>query len=329
MGLARRPAARRRPLDGTRPPATMGSTLLSPPTSLSPSLPPSIASLPPAHTRCTCSSAVGWRPSPATPACSMPFPETARSRAAAGGTPSTPPPKPRSTRCGSGAQQLGSVQAGRGCSSVAAAAGPGLRPLRRQRRPDALVRTLRGAVPPPSLRSVLVAFCLGLPVLDSNMVFTAVTSIATIGLYISYVVPTLLRLTTARTPRRAQRRRSAGLCAPAILLGAQAADCSLAAPTHCWPCAGAQHLPPGQVLAGPSQRPDWRCGSTVGVVLDGEARSHGPPRTTLASPAARMGSAAAAARLPPAPRRLRRACPPCCAALCHARSSLCCRRPIL
>ncbi|EFN58316.1 hypothetical protein CHLNCDRAFT_142334, partial [Chlorella variabilis] len=46
--------------------------------------------------------------------------------------------------------------------------------------------------------SVVVAFLLGLPVLDSAVVFTAVTSIATIGLYISYVVPVFLRCTVAR-----------------------------------------------------------------------------------------------------------------------------------
>ncbi|PSC69729.1 amino-acid permease BAT1-like protein isoform X2 [Micractinium conductrix] len=43
-----------------------------------------------------------------------------------------------------------------------------------------------------------VACLLGLPILDSAVVFTAVTSIATIGLYISYVIPSLLRITVAR-----------------------------------------------------------------------------------------------------------------------------------
>ncbi|GAB4822974.1 hypothetical protein N2152v2_010020 [Parachlorella kessleri] len=46
--------------------------------------------------------------------------------------------------------------------------------------------------------SVVVAFLLGLPVLNSTVVFAAVTSIATIGLYISYVVPIVLRITVAR-----------------------------------------------------------------------------------------------------------------------------------
>ncbi|KAI7839985.1 hypothetical protein COHA_006306 [Chlorella ohadii] len=46
--------------------------------------------------------------------------------------------------------------------------------------------------------SVLIAFILGLPVLDSTMVFTAVTSIATVGLYISYVIPSFLRITIYR-----------------------------------------------------------------------------------------------------------------------------------
>lgn len=44
----------------------------------------------------------------------------------------------------------------------------------------------------------LVAFILGLPMLESTVVFTAVTSIATIGLYISYVLPVALRITVAR-----------------------------------------------------------------------------------------------------------------------------------
>ena len=37
-----------------------------------------------------------------------------------------------------------------------------------------------------------------LPLIHSNVAFTAVTSIATIGLYISYVIPTMLRLTIGR-----------------------------------------------------------------------------------------------------------------------------------
>eukprot|EP00887_Chlorella_sp_A99_P005312 scaffold1.g5312.t1 len=45
---------------------------------------------------------------------------------------------------------------------------------------------------------VIVAFLLGLPVLNSTVVFTAVTSIATIGLYISYVVPVAMRILLAR-----------------------------------------------------------------------------------------------------------------------------------
>ena len=42
---------------------------------------------------------------------------------------------------------------------------------------------------------VFVAFLLGLPVLNSAVVFFAVTSIATIGLYVSYAVPIVLRIT--------------------------------------------------------------------------------------------------------------------------------------
>jgi amino acid transporter len=45
---------------------------------------------------------------------------------------------------------------------------------------------------------VLAAFILGLPMLGSVVAFTAVTSIATIGLYISYAIPILLRVTAAR-----------------------------------------------------------------------------------------------------------------------------------
>ena len=42
------------------------------------------------------------------------------------------------------------------------------------------------------------AFCLGLPLLKSTVAFTAVVSISTIGLYISYGLPILCRLTFGR-----------------------------------------------------------------------------------------------------------------------------------
>lgn len=45
---------------------------------------------------------------------------------------------------------------------------------------------------------VTVAFCLGLPLLKSTVAFSAVVSIATIGLYISYGIPILIRITYCR-----------------------------------------------------------------------------------------------------------------------------------
>ena len=45
---------------------------------------------------------------------------------------------------------------------------------------------------------VTFAFLLGLPMLKSAVAFSAVVSISTIGLYISYAIPVLLRITTAR-----------------------------------------------------------------------------------------------------------------------------------
>lgn len=41
---------------------------------------------------------------------------------------------------------------------------------------------------------VTCTFLLALPMLNSTVAFSAVTSIATIGLYISYVLPTLIKL---------------------------------------------------------------------------------------------------------------------------------------
>lgn len=46
------------------------------------------------------------------------------------------------------------------------------------------------------------AFVLGLPYLFNSTAYAAVTSIATIGLYIAYVVPTLLRLRQGENFRR-------------------------------------------------------------------------------------------------------------------------------
>ena len=45
---------------------------------------------------------------------------------------------------------------------------------------------------------VTFAFLLGLPMLKSAVAFSAVVSISTIGLYISYAIPIFLRITTAR-----------------------------------------------------------------------------------------------------------------------------------
>ena len=45
---------------------------------------------------------------------------------------------------------------------------------------------------------VTFAFLLGLPMLKSYVAFSAVVSISTIGLYISYAIPILLRITVAR-----------------------------------------------------------------------------------------------------------------------------------
>ena len=45
---------------------------------------------------------------------------------------------------------------------------------------------------------VTFAFLLGLPMLQSAVAFSAVVSISTIGLYISYAIPIFLRITTAR-----------------------------------------------------------------------------------------------------------------------------------
>lgn len=46
--------------------------------------------------------------------------------------------------------------------------------------------------------SVLMSFCMALPSLGSIVAFQAMVSIATIGLYIAYVLPTLFRVTLAR-----------------------------------------------------------------------------------------------------------------------------------
>jgi amino acid transporter len=46
------------------------------------------------------------------------------------------------------------------------------------------------------------AFLLGLPYLKSSVAYAAVTSIATIGLYIAYVLPVLLRLLAGETFQR-------------------------------------------------------------------------------------------------------------------------------
>ena len=46
----------------------------------------------------------------------------------------------------------------------------------------------------PSRAMVTCTFLLALPMLNSSVAFSAVTSIATIGLYISYVLPTLIKL---------------------------------------------------------------------------------------------------------------------------------------
>ena len=66
-------------------------------------------------------------------------------------------------------------------------------PLRPALTPDpvfrAIPKTLAEGLPHQSRR---------LPLIHSNVAFTAVTSIATIGLYISYVIPTMLRLTIGR-----------------------------------------------------------------------------------------------------------------------------------
>lgn len=45
---------------------------------------------------------------------------------------------------------------------------------------------------------VTVAFCLGLPLLKSTVAFSAVVSIATIGLYISYGIPIFIRIAYCR-----------------------------------------------------------------------------------------------------------------------------------
>ena len=46
--------------------------------------------------------------------------------------------------------------------------------------------------------AVVVAFLLGLPLIHSTVAFTAVVSISTIGLYISYAIPIFCRLTIGR-----------------------------------------------------------------------------------------------------------------------------------
>ena len=45
---------------------------------------------------------------------------------------------------------------------------------------------------------VTFAFLLGLPMLKSYVAFSAVVSISTIGLYISYAIPIVLRITVSR-----------------------------------------------------------------------------------------------------------------------------------
>ena len=45
---------------------------------------------------------------------------------------------------------------------------------------------------------VTFAFLLGLPMLKSYVAFSAVVSISTIGLYISYAIPIFLRITVSR-----------------------------------------------------------------------------------------------------------------------------------